>query len=136
MSATAKALAITNTWLPTGACLHPSVHGPDGDFQVAAGPVGEFQRDDSLGAAVNIILGNELKGQFGVFHRVGQVALHLGVVGAGQGNVPRQGLELRLVRCASQGAARRFAGGFRSFPAPRHPKRPSQAGRTTRAGSE
>ena len=61
-------------------------------FQVAAGPVGEFQRDGGLGAAVNIILGDELKGQFGVFHRFGQIALYLGVVGAGQGNVPRQGL--------------------------------------------
>ena len=72
--------------------VHPGVHGSQGGFQVAGGPMGEFQRDDGLGAAVKIVLGDELKGQFGVFHRFGQVALDLGVGGADQGNVPRQGL--------------------------------------------
>ena len=72
--------------------LHPGAHGLEGGFQVAGGPMGEFQRDGGLGAEVKIVLGDELKGQFGVFHGFGQIALYLGVVGADQGNVPQQGL--------------------------------------------
>ena len=48
-----------------------------------------FQRDGGLGAEVKIILGDELNGQLGVFHRFGQVTLVLGVGGADQGNVPQ-----------------------------------------------
>ena len=81
-----------------GYALHQIPNRPDGRLQVAAGPVGYLQYTIGLGAPVIIILGNQLECLFDVFHRCGKITLHLGVVGAGQGNHRWQGLKLCIVR--------------------------------------
>ena len=78
--------------------VHPVIQGRAGGLQVSAGPVGDFQRDGSLGAPEKVTFGDVLERQFGIFHRGGKIALHLGIVGAGHGDHRWQGLQLGFIR--------------------------------------
>ena len=95
MSATPKAVAMTKTTLPIcRMAFIQSSSAAAGGSQVPVRPMRELQHDDRLGAAVDIIFRDELLRQFGVLHRVGHMALHLGIVGASQRDAARQGPEL------------------------------------------
>ena len=74
--------------------VHPRAHGLQVGFEVTRRPMGEAQGDRSLGAAEQIVLGDERQGQLGEPHHRVRVALHLGVVGAHQGDASRQGPQL------------------------------------------
>ena len=116
--------------------LHPGVHGPEGGFQIAGGPMGKSQRDGGLGTEVKIVLGDELNGQFGVFHRCRPGCPVFGRYWRGSGQWSLVGTATHPDPSRQPGRARRFAGGFHSPPVRRHPKKPIQAGHITRAGSK